>query len=389
MDESKPNMVIFGAGMTGRGQVAQLAYESGWNITFIDKNSKLIDTLNHSGSYVVRLLSEHPRDITISGYKAFKLEDNLDIAESIAKSDMVITSVLPNNLSGVAPVLAEGLRLRLADGAEKPLNIIAAENMNNGSSTLWTLTSRYLSFQEQQRYGFSYSFPNSMIARVVPRSSDPLVIVAEDYNEWTADLNSRVGTPPEINGLEWVNNQEARLKRKLYIHNTGHAVCAYLGILKGYKFIHESACDSWIFSCIKKSMEESGRAVAKEYGFDEFEIKGYAENLLKRLSMDMLPDSIDRVVREPIRKLNINDRFLGPLMLCEKYNIQRDGICMGIAGLLAAEIKDDEGSRLTAIIREKGPINAIKEVSGYVPDYESSKLISEQYTYLKSIKHSS
>lgn len=384
MDESKPSLVIFGAGMTGRGQIAQLAYESGWNITFVDKDSQLIDTLNSSGSYVVKLLSEHPRDIIISGFKAIKLGDELDVAESIAKSDMVITSVLPNNLSGVAPVLAKGLRLRLIDGYKKPLNIIAAENMNNGSTKLWTLTSKYLSFQEQQKYGFAYGFPNSMIARVVPRSSNPLVIIAEDYNEWTADLNSRVGTPPEINGLEWVNNQEARLKRKLYIHNTGHAVCAYLGMIKGYKFIHESAQDSWILSYTKKAMEESGKAIIKEYGFDELKIKEYIESLLKRLPISSLPDSIDRVVREPIRKLSANDRFLGPLMLCEKYHMQRDGICLGIAGLLASEIKDDEGSRLTAIIREKGPVNAITEVSGYVPNYESSKLIKEHYLCLKS-----
>ena len=382
-------MVIFGAGMTGRGQVAQLAYESGWNITFIDKDDNLIDILNRSGAYKVRLISENPRDITISGFKAIRLNDNLGIAESISESDMVVTSVLPNNLPNVAPVLAEGLRLRLTNGRKKPLNIIAAENMNNGSTALWSFTSKYLSFREQQKYGFDYSFPNSMIARVVPRSSDPLFIIAEDYNEWTADLNSRVGNPPGIIGLEWVNNQEARLKRKLYIHNTGHAVCAYLGLLKGYKFIYESARDNWILSCIRKAIHESGKALVKEYEFSESEIKTYAENLLIRLPNDILPDNIERVVRQPIRKLGINDRFLGPLMLCEKYDLQRDGICLGIAGLLASEIDDEEGSHLTAIIREKGPVNAITEVSGYVPSYESSKLISEHYIYLKSIKHRS
>ncbi len=143
-------MVIFGAGMTGRGQIAQLAYESGWNITFIDKDNKLVDTLNRSGSYKVRLISEYPHDIIISGFKAIKLEDNLEVAESISESDIVITSVLPNNLPDVAPVLAEGLRLRLANVYKKPLNIIAAENMNNGSTTLWSLTYRYLSFQEHK-----------------------------------------------------------------------------------------------------------------------------------------------------------------------------------------------------------------------------------------------
>jgi len=382
MAESKPNLVIFGAGMTGRGQVAQLAFENGWNITFIDKNAELVRLLNDAGKYNVHLISDHPRDVVISNYKAIHTENKNAVVKAILDSDMVITSVLPNNLADVAPMLAEGLRLRLAK-RDEPLNIIAAENMNDGSSKLWSFTSKYLTPEEQKQYGKSFSFPNSMIARVVPRTSDPLLIIAEDYNEWTADILNRVEETPALNGLEWVSNQEARLRRKLYLHNLGHAVCAYLGVIKGYKFIHESAQDEWVLSHINTAITESGSAVAKEFGFDEFGIRAYAQSLIDRLPKDALPDSIDRVVREPIRKLGLNDRLIGPLALCEKYDLPRDGICLGIAAVLASNINDEEGNLLTKNVKEKGAIGALSLVSKYTPNDESKWRIEMSYNSLR------
>jgi len=411
MAGSKPNLVIFGAGMTGRGHIAQLAFESGWNITFIDKNAELVKLLNDAGKYTVHLISDHPRDVIISDYKVIHTEDKSSVIKAITDSDMVITSVLPNNLADVAPLLAEGLRSRL-DQNHEPLNIIAAENMNEGSSILWSFTSKYLTDEEKKLFSFrrvteeqngkDFGFPNSMIARVVPRASDPLFIIAEDYNEWTADINNRVGESPvsfrrvteeqitfrrateeqNLNGLEWVSNQEARLKRKLYLHNLGHAVCAYLGVIKGYKFIHESAQDEWILSQVNTAMTESGRAVAKEFGFDDAIIKAYIQSLIDRLPKDALPDSIDRVVREPIRKLGLNDRFIGPLALCEKYDISRDGICSGISAVLASNINDSEGKRLTNLINEKGIIETLSIVSNYTPNTESIRRIEMSYNSL-------
>ncbi len=388
MAGNKPHVVIFGAGMTGRGHIAQLAFESGWDITFVDINQGLIKILSKSGKYTVHLVSKKPRDVIISDYRAIHTKDVKAIAEAIDRADMVITSVLPDNLDGVAPILAQGLKLRLSNKRE-PLNIIAAENTDQGSSKLWNFTSQYLTSEEQAQYGKSFGFPDAMVARVVPRSLVPLYIVAEDYNEWTADALNCVGKPPSLKGLEWVENQEARLKRKLYIHNTGHAVCAYLGFIKGYNFIHESARDTWIMPWIKKAMSESGRAIGKEFGFDDDSIKAYAQSLTSRLPLDALPDGIDRVVREPIRKLGLNDRLIGPLMLCEKHDLPKDGLCLGIAAVLASGIKDEQGLRLAGLIKENGVIGTLRHVSNCTPDPDSSRRIEMYYKALVSLAFSS
>ena len=48
------------------------------------------------------------------------------------------------------------------------------------------------------------------------------------------------GEVPKIEGMTLTKNLMAFIERKLFTLNTGHAITAYLGVLKGYKTIKES-----------------------------------------------------------------------------------------------------------------------------------------------------
>ena len=58
-----------------------------------------------------------------------------------------------------------------------------------------------------------------------------------------------------------------RLERKLFIHNTGHATCAYWALRKGCRFVHEGARDPQIIEQVRLAIGQSGSAVAAEHGF--------------------------------------------------------------------------------------------------------------------------
>ena len=97
-------------------------------------------------------------------------------------------------------------------------------------------------------------FPDCMISRVVPRPEpDPLAIVTEDYNEWTARRESFRGEKPAaLSALELVDNQTARLERKLFIHNGGHATCGYLAFHRGHRYIHEAVADPQVVKHVRR-----------------------------------------------------------------------------------------------------------------------------------------
>ena len=145
-----------------------------------------------------------------------------------------------------------------------------------------------------------------MISRVVPRPEpDPLVIVAEDYNEWTARAEAFKGAKPAaLTALELVDNQTARLERKLFIHNGGHAVCGYFGFHRGHEFIHEAVADPVVPSTSSGALDEIGEVVERKHGFSAESIDAYKRDLCRRGAIAEMRDEILRVVRDPIRKLS-------------------------------------------------------------------------------------
>ncbi len=379
-------LVLFGAGMTGRGQVAQLAYESGWDITLVDKDKGLVERLRKSGQYTVRLLGAGSRDLVVKGFRTLNTSDTAALAGAVQAADLVVTSVLEPNLPDVGRVLAAGLEPRLRMSDPPPLNVIAAENMEHSSTDLRNYTRQHIATSLLPVFDSTVAFPNSMISRVVPIAEDPLFIITEEYSEWTADRNSLLGEPPDLKGLEWVSNQNARLERKLFIHNTGHVICGYLGWLAGYRFIHEAAQDPAIMGHIRGAIAESGEAVSRVHGFPREDVKKYEEHLLGRLVISALADDLRRVIRHPLRKLGKEERLVGPLLLCERFDLPRDELCYGIAALLSGcklpydyLEYDDQSERIWKALDQSGPVGTLETLVGFSPSPLSAKLIADAY----------
>jgi mannitol-1-phosphate 5-dehydrogenase len=382
-------LVLFGAGMTGRGQIAQLAYEDGWELTLVEKDRHLVEQLLHAGQYRVQLLSNNTREVIIQGFKVFHTSDSEAINAAICQADLIVTSVLEPNLPDVAKILALALIARFNTGNRHPVNIIAAENMGDSSSRLRSYVWQQLPESWKQDIQSIASFPNSMISRVVPIADDPLDIITEEYSEWTADDHVRVGEPPALAGLEWVSNQSARLFRKLYIHNTGHFICGALGWLSNYHFIHEAAQDPAIMGHIRTAIAESGEAISQEYDFSRLEVKAYEEHLLGRLIISALADDIRRVIRHPVRKLSKDERLVGPLLLCEKYDLPLTELCYGIAAVLAGSYipygfreYDNQAENIRKTLDRVGPVKTLVELADFQPTTTSSRLIVDAYESL-------
>ena len=383
---SEKRLILFGAGMTGRGQVAQLAFEDGWKLTLVDRDARLVELLRQTGQYTVRLLGNVPRDVIIRGYQSLHTSDTAALIGAVQQADLVVTSVLEPNLPEVGKILAPALVARLQSGNSQPLNIIAAENMDHSSTDLQGYVRQHIPTSLLAAFERTLGFPNSMISRVVPIADDPLHILTEAYSEWTADLHQVVGRPPTLAGLEWVTNQTARLQRKLYIHNTGHVICGYLGWLGSYRYIHEAAQNPIIMGHIRAAITESGEAVSREHGFARAEVKSYEQHLLGRLIISEMPDDLRRVIRHPIRKLGMEERLLGPLRLCEKFDLPRAWLCYGVAAVLAGckipydyKEYDDQSERVRKALEQAGPVQALRDLVGFQPTALTAKLIANAY----------
>ena len=98
------------------------------------------------------------------------------------------------------------------------------------------------------------------------KAQDSLLICVEPYCELPVDKDAFKGEIPDLVGLLPYTPFEFYIKRKLFLHNGGHALCAYLGNLKGYEYIWQAIADPEIYETAKAAMNCSAQALIKKFG---------------------------------------------------------------------------------------------------------------------------
>jgi mannitol-1-phosphate 5-dehydrogenase len=379
-------VVLFGAGATGRGHVGLLAWQAGYELVLVDNKPALVETLRKAGQYTVRLFGGSKstggkaqpenaatqtagfQEVTVSGFKVYHAMEREAIAGEIISADLVLTAVFDQNLPDVAVTLALAVGACRRAGRQVPLNFIACENMMDSSSALGRHVRSHLTDSDDLTYCDAlFGFPDCMISRVVPRPEpDPLLIITEDYNEWTTRAEAFKGQKlADLDALELVDNQTARLERKLFIHNGGHAVCGYLGFHRGCQFIHEAVADPVVGRHVGGALDELGEVVRRKHGFSSASIDEYKGDLGRRGAVPEMRDEVLRVVRDPIRKLSSRERLVAPALLAVTYGLPRGWIVRGIvAALKYHHPADPQSMRLTERVELEGLPTVLEEVCG-------------------------
>ena len=370
-------IVLIGAGSTGRGHLAALLFEQGIkDITFVDKNKELISTLKKSGGYRVRLLGENEKTLDIRCYSYLHTSETEEINKAMTEADMILTAVLGENLSDAAETVRGGLEARKAANVTKTCNVIGCENLDRASSVLKKFISEKVS-PDMKEYMEKYvGFPDAMISRVVPLATEhPTEIVAENYNEWVIDKPNFKGEEPGWPFFDVADDMAAKLERKLWIHNGGHATVAYLAFLRGHKYIHEAVADPVVADFAMKVLDELGDTIIHKYGYGVEEIRAYEINLCKRGAIAEMKDEIARVVRNPIRKLGIADRLVAPAIYAENNGLKNENIIKSIRNITKYYSPDDEMSVVMHNeIEAKGLEGFLKETIGLI---EYPKLVEK------------
>ncbi|MBN2853490.1 MAG: mannitol dehydrogenase [Clostridia bacterium] len=325
--------VMYGAGSIGRGFIGQLFYISGYETCFIDVNQEIIDLLNNEHQYTLTIASPNGyKSEYIRNIHAISGNDTDKAASEIAECEIMATAVGENILKFIAPVIAKGI-----DQRKTPLNIIVCENMMNSDEYLKSLIRPYIKNMDffENNIGFIQASVGRMVPVVV--SNNPLEVIVEQYNQLQIDKDKIVGTFPEIKNILQYSPFESMKKRKLYMHNMSHAVCAYLGKIKGYEYIYQAIEDKAIQDIVRGALLESANAISKSYGVSLDELIAHGEDLIERYHNKYLRDTIERVGRDPKRKLKRDDRLIGAALFCLSNEINPEYILIGIKAALSYE----------------------------------------------------
>ena len=379
--------IQFGAGNIGRGFIGALLSKAGYHVVFADVNTEIINKINSDKKYTIHVMDTICSEEEISNISGV-ISTSDEIYKEIVEAEIITTAVGPVVLPRIAPTIAKGIALRKEKGIKTYLNVIACENAIKASSQLEEEVKKYLNEEEIEYLKEFVGFPNCSVDRIVPpvKSENILDVVVENYYEWNVEKSAFKGEIPKIEGMNLVDNLMAYIERKLFTLNTGHAITAYFGYLKGYETIEESIKDEVIYGFVKNAMIESGKGLIAKYNFDEEAHYKYINKIIDRFKNPYLKDDVARVGREPLRKLNENDRLIKPLITARGFNINTDNLLLGVGAALHYDNKEDSQSvQLQSLINEKGIKASLAEISKISGDTDVLDKIEKYYDEVKKL----
>lgn len=375
----------FGAGNIGRGFIGKIISEAGYEVIFADVNSQVIEQLNKDNEYEVEVVGENSKTDIVKNVKGIMSNNIEKVKQAGAEVSLITTAVGPNVLKIIAGSFAEIIKERKNKAVKEKLNIIACENMVKGTTFLKENIFEHLDNEEKQYADEYIGFPDSAVDRIVPpvnaEGKKSTYVVVEEFYEWIVDRELIKGDL-ELEGMIKVDNLMAYIERKLFTLNTGHAITAYAGKLKNYKTIDESILDKDIRLLVKGAMGESGEVLIKRYSFDRETHQKYIEKIIKRFENIYLKDDVERVGRQPIRKLGKNERLIKPLLGTLEYNLPNENLITGIASALKFQGSDEESIKLNELIKEKGMRETLKEITENSLDESTTEKVEKIYIEL-------
>jgi mannitol-1-phosphate 5-dehydrogenase len=278
-------------------------------------------------------------------------------------------------------ILADGLREKAARGGPQAV-VYTAENHNRAAEILEANVLEEIPEDEREAVRSRVRFLNTVIGKMSGVITDPKEIETQRLNTITpgqgraflAEAFNRIliskiafeeaeEETPFRRGIA-VFEEKGELipfeEAKLYGHNATHALAAYLGAIRGVERIADLREIPGALSFLRSAfIEESGEALIRKHaGVDPLFTRAgythYADDLLERMTNPYLRDTVERVGRDPQRKLGWDDRLIGTMRVALSQGIEPWRYAVGAAAAL--ETMDPAAGADTSAETLLGPI---------------------------------
>jgi mannitol-1-phosphate 5-dehydrogenase len=301
----------------------------------------------------------------VAGIEIFNpaMSDERDaIVEAVAYAGEICTA-LPSvkfydsgRETDVASIISDGMRRKASSAKPRQAVIYTAENHNHAAEILHETLIRK-SGGDGAAIGQYCQSLNTVIGKMsgvvtdkeqIARQGLAPVVPGMDraflVEEFNRILISRIRLRNFDRGIKVFEEKPDLLpfeEAKLYGHNATHALIGYLLLRKGRKLIANAREDDDVMKLARDAfIEESGKALCRKRSgvdvmFTEDGYRAYALDLLERMMNPYLNDTVERITRDPRRKLGWNDRLVGTMRMVHEQGIVPRRYATGAAAALS------------------------------------------------------
>ena len=117
-------------------------------------------------------------------------------------------------------------------------------------------------------------------------------------------------------------------------------------------------------------LAETKELLVRKHEFPAEVQQAYLEKILTRFENPYLPDTVDRVGRQPLRKLSRTERLIGPAAELAENGYHPEYLLKTVAAALAFDVPaDPESVELQELLRTLTPAEAVGRVTGLEPSH--------------------
>jgi mannitol 2-dehydrogenase len=236
------------------------------------------------------------------------LEQHPDIQQDLAHAEQPRTWV---------GFVARACQRRMERGGA-PFTLLSGDNVQeNGAVARAAL----LSFAELRATALSrwieqnVSFPNSMVDRITPRTTnedraviadqfgvqDLAPVVSEPFRQWVLEDSFVAGRPKwELVDVQMTSDVAPYEKMKLRLLNGGHTTIGYVGDLLGYPYIAEAVADPLLRDLLTHFMEAVRPTLSP---VPRINLDDYTRSIVRRFSNSAIRDQVARICSDGSAKI--------------------------------------------------------------------------------------
>jgi mannitol-1-phosphate 5-dehydrogenase len=166
-------------------------------------------------------------------------------------------------------------------------------------------------------------------------------ILVEEFSRILVSRPRRGGVRRGIEVFEEKDDLLPFEEAKLYGHNAIHSLLGYLAAWKGYDVMSRIREDRQLYELgLAAFLEESGAPLIRRHGrlgdplFTERGYGAYARDLMERMTNPFLHDKVERICRDPARKLGLADRLFGTMQVAMEAGVSPRRLALGAAAAL-------------------------------------------------------
>ena len=355
--KSKKLFVGIGSGAIQLGLWAYYAFLGGAEIVLSEVDAHKVASIRANHQYYTINVAHFNKIVPVTVgpvyiYNPMVPSDRPKLLGALAKANDVVTAVPSTALytqGGIAQLLREGLRDR-----KTPVMIYASENQVGAARMLEHMVYEgekkpdHVQFSETviERMGGAHTdeaFIQKLGLECITPSLKQALLV-EEFDKIVVErdeIPARYGFSTLFNCFVPTRDINLYEELKLLGHNAIHFMLGCIGKLKGYAYMsdYNGDADYEHVGCralldetggwFKAKYRHSGELVATEAGFEQ-----WADQLTRRIANPFLYDAVDRVIRDPGRKLGWNDRMTWTMREALAAGIEPRRYALGVAAAL-------------------------------------------------------